>query len=112
MSARSIIFSVAAVAAALASTAFAVAPAAAASPYERSTTVSYADLNLSSPAGQATLDRRIKRAAEQVCGSEHDLSLKVRQVARECQSEVIAGAKAQSGALLALAARSITIRAL
>ena len=30
--------------------------------------VSYADLNLASDAGMATLQRRIDRAAEQVCG--------------------------------------------
>ncbi len=30
--------------------------------------VSYADLNLASDAGMATLKRRIDRAAEQVCG--------------------------------------------
>ncbi len=34
----------------------------------RSATVEYADLNLATSAGQAALDRRIKRAVNAVCG--------------------------------------------
>jgi UrcA family protein len=38
----------------------------------RQAKVSYADLNLNTPAGQAVLAARIRRAAEAVCGPEPD----------------------------------------
>lgn len=38
----------------------------------RQSTVSYADLNLNTPGGQAILVARIHRAAETVCGPEPD----------------------------------------
>ncbi|MHA7816899.1 MAG: UrcA family protein [Pseudohaliea sp.] len=38
-------------------------------PAARETTVAYGDLDLGSPAGQATLAYRIERAAREVCGA-------------------------------------------
>ena len=47
-----------------------VTPAWAGPPQGRSVTVSFRDLDLSSPAGATTLYKRIKSAAKQVCGYE------------------------------------------
>lgn len=52
--------------------------AATAAPAPNSVRVSVADLDLSSPTGQATLDRRISQAARQACGDaavERDLAM-------------------------------------
>ena len=55
----------------------AVAPAAA-EPVSR--TVSYADLNLSNPAGRAALDARIKAAARAVCKADgYDVAARTRE---------------------------------
>jgi UrcA family protein len=53
-------------------------------------TVSYADLNLETPSGQAILKARIQRAAEAVCGPEPD-SRDLAQLApyRRCMKETV-----------------------
>jgi len=60
--------------------------------------VSYADLNLESDAGMATLQRRIERAASEVCGST-DIRLagslgQVRENA-QCREDAVAAALSQ-----------------
>ena len=45
-------------------------PAVPAAAQSQSVDVPYADLNLATPEGQAQLDRRIDRAARQVCGAD------------------------------------------
>jgi UrcA family protein len=57
----------------------------------RSEKVSYADLNLSNPAGAATLYRRIVSAAHNVC-DEGDETLAMRASARTCRDKAIAEA--------------------
>ena len=58
----------------------------------RAADVSYADLDLSSEAGQAIFDRRIERAVEAVCGKMEGKPTFDRAV-RECQAETRIAAK-------------------
>ena len=58
-------------------------------------TISFADLNLASSAGKATLDRRIAVAVRSICGSPHNLDLAAVSAARECAIEARASAKSQ-----------------
>jgi UrcA family protein len=64
------------------------------------TTVSYADLNLSSAAGRATLHSRIKGAVRFVCGSRGP-TLAELENNRECQDNAIASANTQLEQVLA-----------
>lgn len=56
---------------------------------QRTTGVSYTDLDLTTAEGTAELDRRIDRAAQQVCGlGEHELGTRVRsRDARKCYQD-------------------------
>lgn len=54
--------------------------------------VSHADLNLASAAGQEILDRRIKRAAEKVCGRLNG-TLRTDMKVRKCRRGAIAAAQ-------------------
>jgi len=76
--------------------------------------VAYADLNLSSPADQAVLDRRIAAAAREVCNAyPRSGSLLVPADAQACYRSAVAAAQVQvataierhSAATLALRAR-------
>ncbi len=58
-----------------------------------SKTVSYADLNLGSAKGRATLDQRIKSAARQVCRQDAD-DLSTRAFQTECVKTAVAKANA------------------
>ena len=97
MSVRSIIFTVAAVAAAFTSTLTAVSPAMAAT---AGVEVSYSDLNLDTSLGRQALDGRIAYAARKLCGDYSHLELRFFADSRACQQEVIAGAQAQREAVL------------
>lgn len=55
--------------------------------------VSYADLDLSSAAGQARLERRIQAAVRDVCGEANSADLARRQSARECIAETRANVR-------------------
>jgi len=75
---------------AIAAAAFTMAPALSAAETEQRTTgVTYSDLDLSSEEGVAELDRRIDRAAQQVCSlGEHELGTRVRsREARQCYQQ-------------------------
>ena len=61
----------------------------------RSETVHYADLNLSSPQGAAALYRRIKWAAQDVCGWSDDLLERLN--AQRCVDKAIADAVTRVG---------------
>jgi UrcA family protein len=66
-------------------------PAFAADPEAPSRLVSYADLNLSSPAGMARLNRRIASAVEAVCGSyAGTVSVAEEQDITRCRTETTA----------------------
>jgi UrcA family protein len=64
-----------------------------------SETVHYADLNLSSPQGAAALYRRIKLAAQNVCGWNDDDPLVMQVHARPCVDKAIADAVTRVGRL-------------
>ena len=87
----------AAVAAAGLSTLTAVGPAVAG---ETGVAVQHDDLNLASAAGRAALDRRIDRAARQVCGTALTIELELAAEVDACRSDVIASARAQRDALV------------
>ena len=55
--------------------------------------VSYADLDLSTAAGQARLDRRIEAAVRQVCGAATNFELARRQAVRDCVAETRANVR-------------------
>ena len=65
--------------------------------------VHIADLDLSSPAGQRRLARRIARAAREVCGTASPADLKGRAALRQCRERTTAEALNQSDRLLATA---------
>lgn len=81
-------------AAALATAALVAPPAAAEGPV-RSVRVSLADLNLGTPTGRATSDRRIRRAARTVCAQpmSNMAQMKLREL--HCIAAATAGASAQ-----------------
>lgn len=57
--------------------------------------VRIADLDLSSEAGLRTLDRRLARAAREVCGETSDADLVGRNAARECRTQVMVEVRAR-----------------
>ncbi len=63
---------------------------------ERAVHVPYGDLNLSSKAGVAALERRVAKAVYAVCDSEQDgRDLEALEVSRSCQKTAEAGARVQ-----------------
>lgn len=86
----------------------AAAPAAA-QPATAVSIVQTADLDLSSVAGREALDRRIARAAIEVCGSASDVDLEGKNAVRHCREEVIAKASTQREQLLAAVDRGAVI---
>lgn len=54
--------------------------------------VHYGDLNIDSVAGQRTLQRRIERAARNVCPESNARDLRTRAAAQECQRQAVAEA--------------------
>ncbi|SFS01192.1 UrcA family protein [Sphingomonas jatrophae] len=70
-----------------------------------SRTVSYADLDLSSQKGAATLERRIRLAANSICGAGQRAPISMMAKANECRDAAIASAEPQVQIVLAQAAR-------
>ena len=73
----------------------AAAPAIAAPPAAQTRIVSFADLDLSSTAGRARLDRRIHAAVRDVCGRASPLDLNGIAQIVACRAESLADATAQ-----------------
>jgi UrcA family protein len=73
----------------------AIAPAAAAPSAPATYVVRYADLDLASEAGRATLDRRINHAVRMVCGTAGSVALQDRLSVEKCYAAARASAKAQ-----------------
>jgi UrcA family protein len=73
----------------------AITPVAASASKPASHIVRYSDLDLSSKAGQATLDRRINHAARMVCGTAASAALQDRLYVEKCYATARASAKAQ-----------------
>ncbi len=62
-----------------------------------------ADLDLSNDSGQRELDRRIVRAAREVCGGASNVDLEGGNAVRQCREDTIALATSQREQLLAAA---------
>ena len=108
MTARSLIFSLAAVAAVSPAAAGAAPIVVEAAP---SVAVSYADLDITAPAGRQTLERRVAGAAKRVCGTAPALNLRMFAAVTECREEAVASANLQIERALAtrFAAASPTV---
>ena len=72
-----------------------------AEPATRSQVVAYADLDLASADGRAKLDRRIKRAAAEVCGTASDFDLVGLNDVQECRTRTAEVALTQARAQIA-----------
>jgi UrcA family protein len=70
--------------------AFTATPALAEPPVTVSTTVQTADLDLSSPAGQQSLNHRLIIAAKEVCGTASDVDVAGKNDVRRCRAETLA----------------------
>jgi len=81
------------------------APAFAAYDVTGTVNVQYGDLDLTSDAGMAHLQRRMHRAAEQICGYVPPRGVTEQQKTAECQGDVIAQANANLEPALAAAGR-------
>ncbi|MGZ8310995.1 MAG: UrcA family protein [Allosphingosinicella sp.] len=76
----------------------AAAPAAAT---PASVPVSYAGLDLTSPAGIAELDARLDRAVREVCGREYPMRLTFEPEIRICRQQTLASVRTQRNTALA-----------
>jgi UrcA family protein len=81
----------------------ATSPTAAQAPAAERVVVSYADLDLASPAGVATLDRRILSAAQTACGPISNADLHGTNLAHECRSRTVEQALSQTRRAIASA---------
>ena len=70
-------------------------------PAQNVSIVSTADLDLSSDHGRRVLDQRLVVAAREVCGTPSDVDLAGKNAARQCRANVLADARAKTGALIA-----------
>jgi UrcA family protein len=70
--------------------------------------IQIADLNLHAPQGMQTLERRVRQAANKVCGAVPTRDLSLRQSVIDCQEQVRASAMSQ--AELAMGASSSNVR--
>jgi len=93
-------------AAAAAAAAAVAAPAAAAQAEEASVTIDFADLDLATDQGAARLDRRIRKAASDVCGPMASRSVVEVQSIQRCRNGAISGAKGEVRTLIAAAKQS------
>ncbi len=64
-----------------------------AAPADDQVSVRIGDLDLSSAEGAATLDRRVRAAARQICGWMPASGLNMQRQVSECQESVVAGAR-------------------
>jgi UrcA family protein len=97
-------FTILAALAAILSAPLAAAPAAAQAPISAERiVVSYADLDLASPAGIATLNRRILTAVQIACGPTSDADLHGANLAHQCRSRNFQQAAAQTRRAIASA---------
>ena len=100
-----------AIGSALATAAVIKAVPALAEPAQSVAIVHTADLDLSSDAGRAELDRRLVRAAYDVCGTASDADLAAEIAVRQCRTDVLAKARTQTQRLASKAGDAIEIAA-
>lgn len=72
--------------------------------------VSYSDLDLSTAHGQRVLDRRLRTAAETVCGPTSSADPRGKNDVRQCRAETLAYARAQRDTAIAQASGSGVIQ--
>ena len=88
-------------------------PAAASGPpnaEERSQTVGFADLDLTTQQGIERFDRRIANAVRTVCGWEDPRDLAIKRAVRECRAQAFAGIADAREAVILAAQRGQSIR--
>ena len=91
------------IAAAIAASTIAVPSAAAADQVRRDVPVEYADLDLSTRVGMVTLDRRLRRAVADACGSAHHFDIEQQQDLARCLAAARERAEAARSVILARA---------
>jgi UrcA family protein len=74
-----------------------------AAPADEQVNVRIGDLDLSSAAGAAALDRRVRVAARQICGWVPATNLNLQRQVSDCQDSVVAGARGEIEIALASA---------
>lgn len=67
------------------------------------TTVQTADLDLSSPAGQRVLDRRLTQAVKEVCGAASDADIEGKNEVRRCRTDTLAALSSERDQRIAAA---------
>lgn len=93
-------------AAAIAAGSIFAAPVHAADQQAATVEVRYSDLNLSTEEGQRTLERRLNRAAEEVCGIDHRSGAALQSnESRQCYTETVRSFDRQVAALIESEAR-------
>ena len=87
-------------------------PLEAAPPGEDMVQVKTGDLDLTTARGVATLDRRVRAAAREICGSVPIINLNMQRQVADCQDSVIASARADVEFAVAAArsGRSLALR--
>ena len=100
-----------AVGSALATAAIIKAAPALAEPAQIVAIVHTADLDLSSSSGRTELDRRLVRAAYQVCGTASDADLAGQNAVRDCRADVLAKARTKTQQLASRGADTIEVAA-
>ena len=96
---------------ALATAAVIKAAPALADPAHNVAIVHTADLDLASDGGRAELDRRLVRAAYEVCGTASDADLAGKNEARKCRANVLAQAQAEARELASRGGGTIEVAA-
>jgi UrcA family protein len=87
------------------------APAAAQQPVsaDRTLAVRHADLDLTSPAGVAALDRRISAAVRLACGAASDADLHGKNRVQQCRADTLAGIAPQRAQAIARQSSSLQL---
>src|SRR5262245_21902916 len=83
--------------------AFTATPTLAEQPVIATATVQTGDLDLSSQAGQQALDRRLRVAVKEVCGTASDVDIEGKNDVRHCRAETLAGLSAERDQRIAAA---------
>src|SRR5688572_6651353 len=97
--------------AALAAATLGLAPAAAQDPAgARTIVIRTADLDLTSRAGIAALDRRIGAAVRTACGAASDVDVEGKNDVRQCRADTLAAVAAQRDEAIALAQRASQVQ--
>lgn len=77
---------------------------------QQSQTIGFADLDLTTPQGVATLDRRIANAVRSVCGWEDSRDLPAQSAVRECRAKAFADVADEREAVILAAQRGQSIQ--